>query len=47
MGEEAVRKPTLILGIGNILMGDEGFGVHVARGLQKVELPDNVIVKEV
>jgi hydrogenase maturation protease len=27
-------RRTLILGIGNLLMGDEGIGVHVARRLQ-------------
>ena len=46
MDEEAVTKSTLILGIGNILMGDEGFGVHVARGLKNMVLPGNVTVKE-
>jgi hydrogenase maturation protease len=30
----------LILGIGNILMGDEGVGVHVVRYLEKMPLPD-------
>ncbi len=32
----------LILGIGNILMGDEGVGVHVVRQLEKEPLPDGV-----
>ena len=35
---------TLILGIGNILLGDEGIGVHVARWMQGTSLPDNVDV---
>ncbi|BAU53512.1 hydrogenase maturation protease [Mucilaginibacter gotjawali] len=35
---------TLILGIGNYLMGDEGIGVHVARVLEEEELPDGVDV---
>ena len=26
----------LVLGIGNVLMGDEGVGVHVVRHLEKV-----------
>ena len=34
------------MGIGNILLGDEGFGVHVARGLREVELPDHVRIEE-
>ncbi len=32
---------TLILGIGNILMGDEGIGVHVVNSLEKTALPPN------
>jgi hydrogenase maturation protease len=34
------------MGLGNILLGDEGFGVHVARRLKEIELPDNVRVEE-
>jgi hydrogenase maturation protease len=37
---------TLILGIGNILIGDEGFGVHVVRRLKELELPNGVRVEE-
>ncbi len=33
---------TLILGIGNILMGDEGIGVHVIRHLETLEIPEDV-----
>jgi hydrogenase maturation protease len=36
------QKKTLILGIGNYLMGDEGVGVHVANRLQKESLPPDV-----
>jgi hydrogenase maturation protease len=36
------RQGTLILGLGNILMGDEGVGVHVIRALEKRDLPDGV-----
>ena len=32
----------LILGIGNLLMGDEGVGVHAIRALEKERLPDSV-----
>lgn len=35
-------KPTLILGIGNYLMGDEGVGVHAARRLESEQLPEGV-----
>lgn len=30
---------TLVLGIGNLLLGDEGVGVHVIEALRKKELP--------
>lgn len=36
----------MVLGIGNILLSDEGFGVHVARRLKRLKLPDNVRVEE-
>ncbi|MCX6003799.1 MAG: HyaD/HybD family hydrogenase maturation endopeptidase [Chloroflexi bacterium] len=32
----------LIMGVGNILLSDEGVGVHVVRAMQKMKLPDNV-----
>ena len=35
-------KKTLVLGLGNVIMGDEGVGVHVVRALEKVQLPSNV-----
>ncbi len=34
--------PLLVLGIGNVLMGDEGVGVHVVRALQEEALPEGV-----
>lgn len=33
---------TLVLGIGNVLMGDEGVGVHVVRRLEREDLPAHV-----
>jgi len=36
------KKKTLILGLGNVIMGDEGVGVHVVRALEKHALPSNV-----
>jgi hydrogenase maturation protease len=33
---------TLVLGLGNVLMGDEGVGVHVVRALEKHPLPAGV-----
>jgi len=40
------ERTTLILGLGNILLGDEGFGVHVARLLRECKLPDYIRVEE-
>ena len=37
---------TLILGLGNLLLSDEGVGVHVARALAERELPAGVSVVE-
>src|SRR5215472_17609581 len=36
------EQNTLVLGLGNVIMGDEGIGVHVVRALEKQSLPDNV-----
>ncbi len=33
---------TLVLGLGNVIMGDEGIGVHVVRALGQQALPPNV-----
>lgn len=38
---------TLILGIGNELLGDEGVGVHAARLLRKESLPKQTKILEV
>jgi len=35
-------EKTLVLGLGNILMGDEGIGVHVVRALERRALPEGV-----
>ena len=37
---------TLIMGMGNALLGDEGFGLHVIRRLKDYKLPDNVKLLE-
>lgn len=34
--------PTLVLGIGNLLMGDEGVGVHALRAFDDEPWPDGV-----
>jgi len=38
------RPNVLVLGIGNILLSDEGVGIHVIQELQKRPLPENVTV---
>ncbi len=40
--ESKDEKKTLVLGLGNVLMGDEGIGVHVVRALEQRTLPDDV-----
>jgi len=39
-----VDDKILILGIGNVLLGDEGIGVHVVRELENAALPECVSV---
>ena len=36
----------LVLGIGNVALGDEGFGIHVARKLKDTSFPANIRVEE-
>jgi hydrogenase maturation protease len=38
------RKNILVLGVGNLLLSDEGVGIHVAQELQRNPLPSNVEV---
>jgi len=38
----ANNKDTLIVGIGNLLMGDDGVGVHIIHQLKEISLSDNV-----
>jgi hydrogenase maturation protease len=39
-------QTTLILGVGNIIMGDEGFGVRVVQRLKDIDLSDNIRIEE-
>ncbi|MDO8794152.1 MAG: hydrogenase maturation protease [Vicinamibacterales bacterium] len=39
-----MNRGTLVLGIGNLLMGDEGVGVHVIEQLQREYWPPGVTV---
>lgn len=38
------EKSILILGVGNLLLSDEGVGVHIAQRLQKMSLPAEIEV---
>jgi hydrogenase maturation protease len=42
MNSKSERSKVLILGIGNVLMGDEGIGVHVVNAVEKAALPPGV-----
>ncbi len=43
---DEIQDRLLVLGLGNTLMGDEGFGSEVIRRLKGESLPDNVILFE-
>ena len=45
-GEDISPQTTVILGVGNVLLSDEGIGVHVANELSTMELPPGVSVVE-
>jgi len=36
------KKPVLILGVGNLLLGDEGFGIHMVERMRAAPLPEFV-----
>ena len=40
------RRRVLVAGIGNIFLGDDGFGVEVAQRLRRAPLPDGVRVED-
>jgi len=40
------RKVCVVVGIGNPLMGDDGFGIEMARALRKLNLGPRVLVLE-
>lgn len=45
-GNNISPRKTVILGIGNLLLSDEGIGVHIANELMKMQLPESVSVVE-
>jgi len=42
----STMKKIVVLGVGNLLMGDDGFGPRVIKELQKREIPPNVEVMD-
>jgi hydrogenase maturation protease len=40
--KEMIKEEILVLGIGNILLGDEGIGVHAVRYLEGKSFPDHI-----
>ena len=45
-GVSAPPRKVLILGVGNILLGDDGFGVHLINSLADTSFPPNVQILE-
>jgi hydrogenase maturation protease len=45
-GDTISPQKIIVLGVGNILLSDEGIGVHVANELMKMDLPPEVSVVE-
>lgn len=45
--DKKMKKKILIAGIGNLLLGDEGIGVHVIRELSRKALPEEVELAEI
>lgn len=46
MQEKTEKVPVLVLGVGNILLKDEGVGVRVVEALQRESLPPGVEVMD-
>jgi hydrogenase maturation protease len=46
MSDVVATGNTVILGVGNLLMRDEGVGVHAANQLERLSLPRGVEVRE-
>jgi hydrogenase maturation protease len=45
-GANAPPRNVLILGVGNLLLTDDGFGVHVINALRELPIPPNVTLIE-
>lgn len=46
MGGRGDCPKVLVLGVGNVVLKDEGIGVHVVRAMTDRELPENVTLHE-
>ncbi len=44
MGTDDLEQKIVIIGVGNLLMGDDGIGIHVVESLRREKLPGNVLV---
>ncbi len=44
MGTDDLEQKIVIIGVGNLWMGDDGIGIHVVESLRKQKLPENVQV---
>lgn len=42
-----LKYEVLVIGLGNVLMGDDGLGVYVAAGLQEKKWPPGVLILDV
>jgi len=42
-----MKKKILIAGIGNLLLTDEGIGVHIVQELSRLKLPENVELADI
>ena len=45
-GADAPPPRVLILGVGNLLLGDDGFGVHLVNALRNTPFPPNIQIIE-
>lgn len=45
--KKSFNQRIVIMGIGNLLLGDDGVGVHAVRALQNCEFPENVLLLDV
>jgi hydrogenase maturation protease len=36
------KTGTTVVGVGNLLLKDEGVGIHIARALQQIEMPPHI-----